>query len=155
MSDLNVLLKLLKKEGYPGPNTLDYMKFLRYDPDDFISDLLYEIGEDKTIKFAKNCLESFYVDGSYRVDLSNHFEKGSWCDVDITNIRIVNNEVVADFNLGDKSHIVLSHEVTDLDKIYLELDMGDMNDFEDLIDHIRHYAAEKIYKYCGFNFWWN
>ena len=52
MSNIKTFLKVLNKEGYPNPNVVSISNMVSYDLDDFLPDLIDEIGEDKADWFV-------------------------------------------------------------------------------------------------------
>ena len=52
MSNIKTFLKVLNKEGYPNLNVVSISNMVSYDLDDFLPDLIDEIGEDKADWFV-------------------------------------------------------------------------------------------------------
>jgi hypothetical protein len=47
MSNLKIFLKTLKKVGYPNPDTSSIAKMIGYNLEEFLPDLVAELGEER------------------------------------------------------------------------------------------------------------
>ena len=56
MSNLKIFLKTLKKVGYPNPDVSSIAKMIDYDLEEFLTDLVDEIGKEAADEFTENAL---------------------------------------------------------------------------------------------------
>ena len=56
MSDLKIFLKTLSKVGYPNPDTASIAKMIGYNLEEFLPDLVAELGEEKADEFTEKAL---------------------------------------------------------------------------------------------------
>jgi hypothetical protein len=154
------LLKILAKFGYPGDSTLTIMSSVDYDPYNFLSDLMNEFGEEKFYKFINKTLSKLssgtHSDINIKIPLSNYFEKGSYIyliihdfsyspDNDESSIEIA-------YSWGDNKIITPEGETT-LEEMSDEMGLGEMGEWQDMMDDIRAECNNYIRTYCGFNIW--
>ncbi len=158
--ELKKLLKYLSKEGYPGPTTLTVMEYTGYDDDEFLHDLVEELGHDKAMDFVSKALGklSSTSEISIKVDLSNVAGEGSFVYLDIYRFYIDLNEEYSDVLIhsgwGD-SFIIdpWDGRETTLEQISDEVNMGEWNDWEEFMDSIRSKCYNHIKTNCGFGIW--
>ena len=57
MSELNRFLKVLNKVGYPNPDTATIAKMIGYNLDNFLTELVGEIGEEQSDDFVSKTIK--------------------------------------------------------------------------------------------------
>ena len=67
MSNLKIFLKTLKKVGYPNPDVASIAKMIDYDLEEFLPDLVAEIGEKKADEFTENALNKMSTSDGIRI----------------------------------------------------------------------------------------
>ncbi len=60
MSDLNRFLKVLNKVGYPNPDVQSIAKMVDYNLEEFLPDLVSEIGQEKADEFTEKALSFLF-----------------------------------------------------------------------------------------------
>jgi hypothetical protein len=65
MSELNKFLKVMNKMGYPNPNTKSIARSMDYDLDEFLPNLVEEVGEERAEEFTENALSKLNEDGKF------------------------------------------------------------------------------------------
>jgi hypothetical protein len=160
MSNIKTFLKALQKSDYPNSSMSvpTIAKFVNYNIDDFLPELHKTIGEEKTEEFIHN---TFYKLGaSYNpgveIDLSDEVgESGSYIYLIINGFDIKSpmfiddNEVWIHYSWG-KSHLIHDGEEKTLDDIYDDVDMGDLGEWDELIDDIQEVCIQTLYEKTGF-----
>jgi hypothetical protein len=75
MSELNKFLKVMSKMGYPNPNTKSIARSMDYDLDEFLLDLVEEVGKERAEEFTENALSKLSEDGKgIKVPLNDNTE---------------------------------------------------------------------------------
>jgi len=160
--EIKRLLKYFAKHGYPNPDTLTMMEYMGYDDEEFLHDLLEELGYKGAMTFVSKALGklSSTSEISIKIDLEDAVSPGSWIYLDIYNFEInldsEYSDVLINYGWGD-SHIIHPEDgrVTTLDDISDEVDMGEMNEYEEFLDSIRDAGYRYIHKNCGFGVWYD
>jgi hypothetical protein len=158
MSDLKTFLKVAQKLGYPNPspNSLVIANSINYNLNNFIGDLIIEVGEERANEFVNKTFSSLgttYSPG-IKIDLSDRVgEIGSYIYLIINGFDFVEGddefkEVWIHYTWGD-SHLIHDGEVKTLDDIYDEVDLGTMGEYGDLIDDIIYECISQIFKKTG------
>ncbi len=57
MTDVNIFLRVIQKEGYPNPNLHSIARMVDYDLENFLVDLKEKIGEDGVKDFCDKAIE--------------------------------------------------------------------------------------------------
>jgi hypothetical protein len=138
------------------------MKYAGYDRYEFLNDLVEELGYDGAMEFVGKALGklSSTSEISIRINLDEVVGPGSWIDLDIYNFDIdLNSEysdILISYGWGDSK---ITHPedgtITTLDDIRDEADMGDWNEYDDLVDSIRDTSYQYIVTNCGFGIWFS
>jgi hypothetical protein len=158
MSDLKTFLKVAQKLGYPNPspNSLVIANSINYNLNNFIEDLILEVGEEKTNEFVNKTFSSLgatYSPG-IKIDLSDKVgETGSYIYLIINGFDFVEGdgefkEVWIHYTWGD-SHLIHDDEVKTLEDIYDEVDLGTMGEYDDFIDDIQYECIKDIFNKTG------
>jgi len=159
--EIKRLLKYFAKHGYPGPDTLKMMEYMGYDDEEFLHDLVEELGQEGAMEFVSKTFGklSSTSEISIKVDLSNVMGDGSWVYLDIYRFFIDLDEEYSDvlihYGWGD-SFIIdpIDGSETTIEQMSDEVDMGEMGEWEDFMDSIRSECYTHIKSYCGFGIWY-
>ena len=159
--DVKNFLKILKKVGYPSPNTVSVARAVGYDLENFLKDLEQEIGEKGVMDFCDKALEKLTGKDGLRVDLAGP-NGDEFVNVHIFPIYYDENEskydVISRYKWG-KSNVMGINEDGDVEYMTIEevidnTGMGEWSELDDLIDTIKGNAYNKVYNNCGFGIWW-
>ena len=158
MSDLKTFLKVAQKLGYPNPSpdSLVIANSINYNLNNFIEDLILEVGKEKSNEFVNKTFSSLgatYSPG-IKIDLSDRVgETGSYIYLIINGYDFAEGdeeykEVWIHYTWGNNQ---LIHDGTGLtlDELYDEVDLGTMGEYEDLIDDIKYECISQIFKKTG------
>lgn len=157
MSNVKTFLKIIQKMGYPNPSpdSITVANSINYPLESFIGDLYEEIGDDKTYDFIEKTFSSLGLMGEgMKIDLSNYVgEEGSYIYLIINGFNIVSEdeqpyEMWITYSWGE-SHLIHDGEVKTLDDIYDEVGLGEMGEWEDMLDDIETICRETIYEKTG------
>jgi hypothetical protein len=158
MSDLKTFLKVAQKLGYPNPSpdSLVIANSINYNLNNFIEDLILEVGKEKSNEFVNKTFSSLgatYSPG-FKIDISDRVgEIGSYIYLIINGFDFVEGdeeykEVWIHYTWGNNQ---LIHDGTGLtlDELYDEVDLGTMGEYSDLIDDIQFECIFQIFKKTG------
>jgi hypothetical protein len=158
MSQLKTFLKVVQKLGYPNPSpdSLVIANSINYNLNNFIEDLILEVGEEKAYEFVNKTFSSLgatYSPG-IKIDLSNRVgETGSHIYLIINEFEFVEGdndykEVWIHYTWGNNQ---LIHDGTGLtlDELYDEVDLGTMGEYDELINDIQYECIYQIFKETG------
>jgi len=158
--ELKKLLKYLSKEGYPGPNTLKVMEYTGYDEEDFLHDLVEELGHTKAMEFVSKTLGKLSSSSEIeiKIDLTESVSEGSWIyliihsfDIDLESEY---SDILISWSWGDsKIFDYDKNEYTTLGDIADDVGMGEWSEYDDFVDSIRSECYTYIKKMCGFGIW--
>lgn len=161
MSNLKTFLKVLNKEGYPNPNTSTFAKYVNYDLEGFLYDLKEEIGENGVVDFCDKAIEKLTGKEGLRIDLDGP-NGDEYVYIHIYPIFYnedeSENDVVSNHGWGD-SHLLGTNEdgveqYMTIQEIIDNTGMGEWSELDELLDHIKTKAYNKVYYNCGFGIWW-
>ena len=158
MSNLKTFLKVAQKLGYPNPspNSLVIANSIEYILNDFLQDLIMEVGEERANEFVNKTFSSLgatYSPG-IKIDLSDRVgESGSYIYLIINGFDFVEGddeykEVWIHYTWGN-SQLIDDEGPKTLDDIYDEVDLGTMGEYSDLIDDIQYECISQIFKKTG------
>jgi hypothetical protein len=162
MSNLKTFLKVLKKVGYPNPNIQSIAKMIDYNLEEFLPDLVAEIGEEKADEFTEKSLNKISTpDG---VKISNLYDDpNQYAYIHLHNPRLdLDNDettVLCDWSWGETQILHQDEDGSEtyktIDEISEDLGMGDWAEYDELVDSIREDCNQLVYKNCGFGIWWD
>jgi hypothetical protein len=139
MKNIESLLKVLKKSGYPNSKFEQLCKFVGYDKDNFLIDLVDEYGPLKSLEFVTKGIMSLSQDssGSFKLDLSSLDFNNSYVNIELYNFSINFDEVRCNYVFGSS---VLNHdeipEIKNIDDLMDDLDMTESWEFIDELERI-------------------
>jgi hypothetical protein len=151
MEDIELLLKLIKKVGYPTSKFDQLCSFVGYDKDNFIIDLVDTYGVEKTLEFATKSILSLSEDGSGSFKLDLHplgFDEESYLIIELYNFTISMDEIRCNYSFGSS---LINHEsqpeITTIDELFDDMDMTETWEF---IDAIEGLINDKLEPSLGF-----
>ena len=161
MSNLNRFLKVLQKVGYPNPDIQSIAKMVDYNLEEFLPDMVAEIGEEKTNQFAEKAIKKLLTKDGIRIQDSDDPEQYAYIHILNPHVDFDSDEttVTSDWAWGDTN---ILHQDDDGNETYKtipeisdEIGMGDWAEFDDMVDEIREDCNKLVYKNCGFGIWWD
>ena len=162
MSNLNTFLRVMNKMGYPNPSTKSIANSIDYDLDNFLPDLVGEVGEERADEFTEKALSKLSEDGKgIRVPLDDENHNYIYLEIHQSRIDLDETEtqVLIDWSFGDNvlTGVDENGEEYDsnMDEIYENMGMGEWGEFDEMIDNIRDECYEHIRNNCGFGIWFD
>jgi hypothetical protein len=161
MSNLNRFLKILQKVGYPNPDLHSIAKMADYNLDEFLPDMVAEIGEDKTNQFAEKAIKKLSTKDGIRIQDEEDPEQYAYIHILNPHVDFDNDEVtvMSDWSWGDTNIFYSDYDGNEsyktIQEIGDEIGMGEWGDFDDMVDDIREDCNKLVYKNCGFGIWWD
>jgi hypothetical protein len=162
MSDLKTFLKVLKKVGYPNPNVESIAKMVDYNLEEFLPDLVAEIGEKKADEFTEKAINKMSTSDGIRI--SNLYDDpNQYAYIHVFNPRLdlENDEttVLCDWSWGETQILHQDEDGNEtyktISEIIEDLGMGDWAEFDELVDGIKADCSDIVYYNCGFGIWWD
>jgi len=159
--NLTSYLKLLSKIDYPNQSESlsSISKALDYTPYLFNENLLDTLGVIGVTDFVGKTFSKMGAMSKpgYKVDLDDVGEDGSYIYLIIDSYKIIQNneegyfpfEVWINYSWGDNQ---LIHDGTGLtlDEIYDEVGLGEVGEYEELLDNIKDNVSYKVFSQTGF-----
>ena len=162
MSDLNRFLKVLNKVGYPNPDVHSIAKMMDYNLEEFLPDLVAEIGEEKTDEFTEKALNKMSTKDGIRIsNLYDDSNQYAYIIIHNPRLDLENDEttVLCDWEWGETKILYQDDDGTEtyktIQEIGEDLGMGEWGDYDDLVDGIRNDCNDIVFKNCGFGIWWD
>ena len=161
MSFLKPYLKILSSIGYPNQseNLARMSKVVNYTPHQFQEDLLNTLGVIGTTDFVGKTFSKMGAMSSpgYKVELEDVREKGSYVHLIIDSYEVIPTnevgnlpfEVWINYSWGENQIIHDGVPMT-IDEIYDEIGLGEVADYDELIDGIMDDVIYKFYIQTGF-----
>jgi len=161
MSDLKIFLKTLKKVGYPNPDVVSIAKMINYELEEFLPDLVAELGEEKADEFTQKALNKMSTSDGIRIQDKDDPKQYAYIKIYNPRLDLDNDEttVLCDWSWG---HTNLYSQDDDVGGTYKTIEdigedvgMGDWADYDEMVDDIREDCNKLVYKNCGFGIWWD
>lgn len=161
MSELNKFLKVMNKMGYPNPNTKSIARSMDYDLDEFLPNLVEEVGKERAEEFTENALSKLSEDGKgIKVPLNDNTE---YIYLQIYESRIdldeTESQVLINWGWGDSKLLSQDEDGDDtyktLDQIYDDVGMGEWGEWDEMVDSIKDECYDFIINNCGFGIWFD
>jgi hypothetical protein len=160
--NLTSYLKLLSKIDYPNQSESlpQLSKAIDYTPFNFQEDLLNTLGVIGTTDFVGKTFTKLGAMSKpgYKVNLDDVGEDGSYIHLIIDTYEVIETheegnfpfEVWINYSWGDNQ---LIHDGTGLtlDEIYEEVGLGEVGEYDELLDNIKDNVAYKVYSQTGFH----
>jgi hypothetical protein len=161
MSNLKTFLKVLSKVGYPNPDVHSIAKMIDYNLEEFLPDLVAEIGEEKADEFTEKALNKMSTSDGIRIQDDDDPEQYAYIKIYNPRLDLENDEttVLCDWNWGDTNIFFRDDDGNEsyktIQEIGEDLGMGDWADYDEMVDDIREDCNKLVYKNCGFGIWWD
>jgi hypothetical protein len=163
MSNLNRFLKVLNKVGYPNPDLDSIVRMVDYNLEDFLSDLVDEVGEDGADDFIERAIEKVYNGGEgIRVTINDgDYDEYAYIKLEDPHVSLENDDttVLSRWSWGDTKILTTGDDGEEtyktIEQISDETDMGDWAEYEELIEYIKNKCNDFMYRNCGFGIWWD
>jgi len=162
MSNLKTFLKVLDKVGYPNPDVVSIAKMINYNLEEFLPDLVAEIGEEKADEFTEKALNKISTPEGIRI--SNLYDDpNQYAYIHLHNPRLdLDNDettVLCDWSWGETQILHQDEDGNEtyktIDEISEDLGMGDWAEYDELVDSIKEDCNQLVYNNCGFGIWWD
>ena len=161
MSNLKTFLKVLSKVGYPNPDVHSIAKMIDYNLEEFLPDLVAEIGEEKADEFTEKALNKMSTSDGIRIQDDDDPEQYAYIKIYNPRLDLDNDEttVLCDWSWGDTNIFFKDDDGNDSYKTIQEIGenigMGDWADFDEMVDEIREDCNRLVFNSCGFGIWWD
>lgn len=161
MSDLVPFLKLLTKVGYPNPEIQTIAKMADYNLDEFLPDLVAELGEEKADEFIERALNKMSTSDGIRIQDEDDPKQYAYIKLHNPRLDLDNDEttVLCDWSWGDTNIFSKDDDGNEryktIEEIGEDIGMGDWADYDDMIDVIRGGSMKLVFSNCGFGIWWD
>ena len=155
------VLKVLAREGYPNPNLDRIFDALDYNGENFLIDLIENLGYNDAEEFVRKALGKLSKQGQndyiIRIPKITGYPD-AWIDLIIHDVWIdldeSENDVMVNYSLGDNKIYDDEGNETTLEELEANVDMGDWNEWDDFKDWIKSAAYDYISTRCGFSIWY-
>jgi len=162
MSNLKTFLKVLSKVGYPNPDTESIAKMVDYNLEDFLPDLVAELGQEKADEFTEKAINKMSTPKGIKVTNIYDYPK-QYAYIDLYNPRLdlENDEttVLCNWSWGDTNLLSQDDDGNEtyktIEEIGDDVGMGDWAEYDELIDEIKEDCNKLVFKNCGFGIWWD
>lgn len=159
MSDFKTFMKTLSKTGYPNPNIVSIAEFVGYNIEDFLPDMMWLEGYEKTEKFLSNTLNKILdKNGVMRVDISDLAYGPSYVDIKMIykgyDPEISEESILIKDAFVDSKIINQQGEETTLEEMYEDVGLGEMGEWDDFIGSIREEINNQFFNQSGFHLYW-
>jgi hypothetical protein len=161
MSNLKTFLKVLNKVGYPNPQVESIAKMIDYNLEEFLPDLVAEVGEEKADDFTEKALNKMSTSDGIKIQDKEDPEQYAYIKLHNPRLDLENDEttVLCDWTWGDTNIFFRDDDGNEsyktIQEIGDELGMGDWSDFDEMVDDIREDCNRLVFKNCGFGIWWD
>jgi hypothetical protein len=160
MTNLNTFLRVMNKMGYPNPNTESIARSMDYDLDNFLPDLVEEVGEERADDFTEKALEKLSENGKgIRIPLGD--ERYIYLQIHQSRLDLDETEtqVLIDWSFGENKLTGVDEDGNEYDStlndLYDNIGMGDWGDWDEMIDNIKNECYDYIRDNCGFGIWFD
>ena len=162
MSELNRFLKVLNKVGYPNPDVHSIAKMMDYNLEEFLPDLVAEVGEEKADEFTEKALNKISTPEGIRIN-NLYDDPNQYAYIHLHNPRLdLDNDettVLCDWSWGQTNILSQDDDGNEtyktIEEIGEDLGMGDWADYDDLVDGIKDDCNDIVFSHCGFGIWWD
>lgn len=154
-------LKYLNKIDYPNQteNLLQVSTYVSYSPDEFQNDLLANLGVVGTADFVQRTFSKLGLMSSPGFKVMLNYDNGDYVHLIIHSIDIIQNDedgelpfhVWINYSWGD-SRLVWGEddEHVTLEDAYEEVGLGEIGEWDELIDSIQDDVKYEVYKQTEF-----
>jgi len=156
MTNLDIFLKLLMREGYPNENLSSLGKIVGYNIDYMLMDMEEQYGDDGVSKFVTKGLTHMMGDDLiYTLDLVPYgFYAGSYVKFQILRYNYQSDDyydgILVHVDILDSKICHPDGVCETLDEIYDKADMGEWGEVEELKEEILNDFSHKVHETLGY-----
>ena len=161
MSNLKTFLKILNKVGYPNPDVVSIAKMIDYNLEEFLPDLVAEIGEEKADEFTEKALNKMSTPNGIRIKDKDDSKEYAYIIIHNPRLDLDNDEttVLCDWSWGETKILHQDDDGTEtyktIQEIGEDLGIGEWSDYDELVDGIKDDCNKLVFSNCGFGIWWD
>ena len=161
MSNLKTFLKVLSKVGYPNPDVHSIAKMIDYNLEEFLPDLVAEIGEEKADEFTEKALNKMSTPKGIRIKDKDDSKEYAYIIIHNPRLDLDNDEttVLCDWSWGETKILHQDDDGTEtyktIQEIGEDLGIGEWSDYDELVDGIKDDCNKLVFSHCGFGIWWD
>ena len=161
MTDLKRFLNVLTKVGYPNSDIVSIAKAVDYNLENFLPDLVEEIGQEKADEFTEKALKKMSTPEGIKIQDLDDPQQYAYINLLNPRLDLDNDEttVLCDWSWGDTNIFFKDDDGNEsyrtIQEIGEEVGMGDWADFDEMVDDIREDCNQLVFKNCGFGIWWD
>jgi hypothetical protein len=131
-----------------------------YDLDNFLPDLVEEVGEERADEFTEKALEKLSENGKgIRIPLGDN--KYIYLQIHQSRLDLEETEtqVLIDWSWGDSKLTGVDEDGNEYDatlgELYDNIGMGEWGDWDEMIDNIKNECYDYVRDNCGFGIWFD
>lgn len=162
MSNLKTFLKILNKVGYPNPDVVSIAKMIDYNLEEFLPDLVAEIGEEKANEFTEKALSKISTKDGIRINnLYDDSNQYAYIKIFNPSLDLDNDDttVWCNWSWGETKILHQDDDGTEtyktIQEIGEDLGMGEWADYDELVDNVKEECNQLVFNNCGFGIWWD
>jgi hypothetical protein len=161
MSNVKTFLKVLSKVGYPNPDIQSIARMIDYNIEEFLPDLVAEIGEEKADDFTEKALNKMSTKDGIRIQDEDDPEQYAYIKLHNPRLDLDNDEttVLCDWSWGDTNIFFKDDDGNEtyktIQEIGEDIGMGDWADYDEMVDDIKEDCNKLVFNSCGFGIWWD
>jgi len=161
MTDLKRFLNVLTKVGYPNSDIVSIAKAVDYNLENFLPDLVEEIGQEQADEFTEKALKKMSTPEGIKIQDLDDPQQYAYINLLNPRLDLDNDEttVLCDWSWGDTNIYFRDDDGNEsyrtIQEIADEVGMGDWSDFDTMVDDIREDCNQLVFKNCGFGIWWD
>ena len=161
MSNLKTFLKVLSKVGYPNPDVHSIAKMIDYNLEEFLPDLVAEIGEEKADEFTEKAIKKMSTPKGIRIQDKDDSKEYAYIIIHNPRLDLDNDEttVLCDWSWGETKILHQDDDGTEtyktIQEIGEDLGIGEWSDYDELVDGIKDDCNKLVFSNCGFGIWWD
>jgi hypothetical protein len=132
-----------------------------YNLEEFLPDLVAELGEEKADEFTERALNKMSTSDGIRIQDEDDPKQYAYIKLHNPRLDLENDEttILCDWTWGDTNIFYRDDDGNESYKTIQEIadwvGMGDWADFDTMVDDIREDCNKLVYKNCGFGIWWD
>ena len=161
MSNVKTFLKVLSKVGYPNPDIQSIARMIDYNIEEFLPDLVAEIGEEKADEFTEKALNKISTKDGIKIQNEDDPEQYAYIILHNPRLDLDNDEttVLSDWSWGDTNILFKDDDDNEsyktIEEIGEDIGMGDWADYDEMVDEIKEDCNRLVFNSCGFGIWWD
>ena len=161
MSDVKTFLKVLSKVGYPNPDIQSIARMIDYNIEEFLPDLVAEIGEEKADEFTEKALNKISTKDGIKIQDEDDPEQYAYIILHNPRLDLDNDEttVLCDWSWGDTNIFFKDDDGNEsyktIEEIGEDIGMGDWAEYDEMVDEIKEDCNRLVFNSCGFGIWWD